>query len=177
MPKNKKVSPGKKLNLEKEVMSKVTSGRITMKPKWYFIIGSAFSIAGLAGLSVGSIFLVNIISFLLRKHGPMGQWRLETMINSFPWWIPVLTISGIIGGVWLLKKYDFSYKKNFPLIIAGFIVSIIIAGFIIDRLELNEIWSRKRMMRKFYRQIENRESIFPNSPKRENGQSGNGRNQ
>jgi len=174
MSKNKKVTPKeqKRANFEKEVMSKVTSGQITMKPKWYFVLGSVFSIAGIAALSVASVFLVNIIVFSLRKHGPMGQWKLEAMLESFPLWIPTLAILGITLGIWLLKKYDFSYKKNFFVIIVGFIASIIIAGFVVDQLGLNDIWSKRGMMRKFYQGIENQENIIPNGPGKGNMQNG-----
>ena len=160
------------VDFEKEVMSKVTSGQITMKPKWYFVLGSVFSIGGLAALSVASVFLVNIIMFSLRKHGPMGQWRLEAMLESFPLWIPILAILGISLGVWLLKKYDFSYKKNFLVITAGFIASIIIAGFVIDQLGLNDVWSRRGMMRKFYQGIENQGNDIPNGPRKGNTPNG-----
>ena len=162
----------KKINFEVEFMSKLNSGRIVMRPKWYFVIGSVLSIVGLVGLSVGSVFLINIILFLSRKHGPMGQWRIETMINIFPWWIPLLAIIGIAVGIWMLKKYDFSYKKNFLLIIIGFIFSIIIAGFVIDNLGLNEIWSRRGMMRRFYQQIETQKNISPNGSGKGNIQNG-----
>ena len=165
MSKNIKITSNKhqEVNFEKEIMSKVSSGRISMKPKWYFIFGSFFSIVGLVALSIMSVFLVNIILFLLHKHGPMGQWRIEIMLESFPLWIPILAVLSIFMGIWLLNKYDFSYKKNFLIIIVGFIASIIVAGFIIDQIGLNDIWSRKGMMRKFYQRIENKESIFPNS--------------
>jgi hypothetical protein len=150
----------KEIALEKEVMSKVTSGQITMKPKWYFILGSVFSIAGLVSLSVASVFFINIAMFLLRKHGPMGQWRLEAMLNSFPIWIPILAVLGIVLGIWLLKKYDFSYKKNFLFIIFGFILSIFIAGLVIDRLGVNDVWSKRGVMKKFYQGIENQEILI-----------------
>lgn len=166
MSRNRAIIPVKenKIDLEKEVMSKVTSGKIAMKPRWYFIFGSVFSIFGLATLSVALVYLANIMMFLFRKHGSMGQWRLETMLNSFSLWIPILAVIGIAIGVRLLKKYDFSYKRNFFVLIVGFIISIIIAGFIIDRMGLNDIWSRRGMMKKFYQKIENREGIVPTRP-------------
>lgn len=135
-------------------MAKVKSNEISIKPRWYFVAGSLLTIAGLVGFSLGAVFLTNLTLFLLRRHGPMGQWRLEIMLNSFPWWIPVLAIAGLVLGVRLLKKYDFSYKKNFWLIIGGFIVSIILAAFLLDYLGLNDSWSRQGPMRRFYQQIE-----------------------
>ena len=176
MSKNKIITSKKhqEVDLGKEVMSKVTSGQITMKPKWYFVLGSVLSITGLASLSVVSVFLVNIILFLVRKHGPMGQWRLEAMIDGFPWWIPASAILGIAVGIWLLKKYDFSYKKNFVVIIVGFILSMIVAAILIDQLGLNDIWARRGMMRKFYQGIESQENITPNNQDKGNLQNGQG---
>lgn len=135
-------------------MAKVKSRQITMKPRWYFAAGSILMIAGLTALSVGAIFLTNLTLFTLRRHGPMASWRLEMMLQSFPWWIPLLAIMGIALGIWMLKKYDFSYKRNFILIVLGFIVSILIAAFIIDSLGLNDIWSKKGPMKRLYQQVE-----------------------
>lgn len=93
------------------------------------------------------------------------------MVNNFPWWIPVVAIVGIIVSVWLLKKYDFSYKKNFPLIVVGFILSIIIAAIMIDNFGFNEKWSKRGPMRRFYQQLETREEFSPGNLRgKENGQ-------
>lgn len=162
MSKNKKITPTKQKNtdFEKEVMAKIKRGEITMKPKWYFVVGSLMMGAGLVGVSIGAIFLVNLTLFLLRKRGP-GLMRLELMLTSFPWWVPILAIVGILIGIWLLKKYDFSYKKNFLLIVVAFVVSIIMAAWLIDSLGLNETWSRRGPMRRFYQQFERRDNNFP----------------
>lgn len=145
-------------------MAKVKSKEILMKPRWYFVLGSILTLIGLVGFSIGAVFLVNVTLFLLRRHGPMGQWRLQLMLSSFPWWIPVLAIVGVIVGIWLLKKYDFSYRKNFPLIIAGFILSIVLAAFILDYVGLNDLWSRQGPMRRFYQQIEGETPAIPRRP-------------
>ncbi len=155
MSKNKKIRPikPKKTDFEKEVMTKIKRGEITMKPKWFFVVGSLMMGVGLVGVSTVAIFLVNLTMFLLRKRGP-GLGRLELMLASFPWWVPILAIVSIAVGIWLLKKYDFSYKKNFLLIIVAFIVSIIVAAWLIDSLGLNETWSRRGPMRRFYNRIQ-----------------------
>ncbi len=160
----------KTINLEKNIMAKVKSGKITMKPRWYFILGSLLMIAGLSGLSIGAIFLTNLSFFLLRQHGPRGDYRLQLMLESFPWWIPFLAIIGIVGGVWILKKYDFSYKKNFSLIVIGFVLSILAAAFIIDYSGLNDFWSHQGPMRGFYQRLKNQDSVFPT--KKGGGQGG-----
>jgi len=143
-----------KIDIEKEVMSRVTSGEIAMKPRWYFVAGSVFMLLGTIAAAVAVAFLINLTIFLIKKQGP-GYGRLAIMFESFPFWIPILAILGIGVGILLLRKYDFSYKKNFLLMIIGFIATVAIAGFVIDGLGLNDIWSRGGLMKGFYQRIEN----------------------
>lgn len=154
-----KTTKMKKTDIEKTIMAKVKSNEISMMPRWYFLTGSLLTMAGLVGLSIGAIFLTNITLFLLRQHGSMGQWRMQIMLVNFPFWVPLFAIVGIVLGLRMLKKYDFSYKKNYWLIIAGFILSIILAGFLIDYLGLNDTWSRRGPMRRFYQQIERQNTL------------------
>ena len=151
-------------NLEKTVMAKITAGTINMKPRWFFVLGSVSMMFGLVSASIGAIFLINLIFFLLRQHGPMGEWRLQLMLESFPWWILLLALGGIVSGIYLLKKYDFSYKNNFSLIVGVFVVAIILAAFLIDLTGLNDFWFRREPMRKFYQRYQPnnmRETSFP----------------
>lgn len=158
-----------KVDFEKTIMAKVKSNEISMKPRWYFVLGSILMMAGLVGFSVGAIFLTNLTLFLLRRHGPMAQWRLQAILSSFPFWIPILALVGIVLGIIMLKKYDFSYKKNFWFIIAGFIVSIIFAAFVLDFLGLNDLWSRQGPMRRFYQDIEGQNFTAPRGQGRGRG--------
>ena len=107
-------------------------------------------IIGLAGLVIVSVFLISLFSFSLRTHGPMEDIRYQQLLASFPWWAPVIALIGIIEGVLLLKKFDFSYKKNFLMIIIIFVGSIIIAGLVIDYLGVDSLWARGGMMRGLY---------------------------
>ena len=158
MSKTSKITP---VDFEETIMAKVKSNEIAMKPRWYFVLGSFLMMMGLVGFSIGAIFLTNLTLFLLRRHGPMGQWRLQVLLNSFPVWVPILAIVGIVFGIMMLKKYDFSYKNNFRLIIAGFIVSIILAALVLDYLGLNDLWSRQGPMNRFYQQIEGQNVTGP----------------
>lgn len=125
-----------------------------MKPRWYFILGSLGVFVGLMGIAIVSTFLVSLIAFSLRAHGPMGDQRFQQLLQGFPWWALGVALGGIVSGVFLLKKFDFSYKKNFPIIILIFIGSILIAGFAIDYLGLDSLWSRGRVMRGLYQQYD-----------------------
>lgn len=135
-------------------MKQILNGRVSMKPRWYFIVGSLSLIIGLVGSVIASIFLVSIIAFSLRTHGPMGTVRFQQLISSFPWWAPFLTLLGLGSGIWFLKQYDFSYKKNFPLIILSLISAVLLAGWLMDAIGMTTYWSKRGSMRRLYQQTE-----------------------
>lgn len=147
----------KQIDITNDVMTRIKKEHITMKPRWYFILGSFAMTIGMMGLSIISIFSVNLIAFSLRTHGPMGDIRCQQILTSFPWWAPVIVIIGLGFGIVMLKKYDFSYKKSFSVVIVGFIAAIILAGIVADNLGLNTMLLRQKQMRGFY-QLQNQNS-------------------
>ena len=139
-------------NITDSVMREIHEGKLKMRPRLYFIIGSILIFIGLTSSILSSIFLVGLIRFSLRAHGPMGEYRFAQMLDSFPWWAAVLAVLGLILGVWLIRRYDFSYKINFKIIIIGFVAAIIIAGWLVDASGLNDSFSRRGSMHRLYRQ-------------------------
>ncbi|OGZ06079.1 MAG: hypothetical protein A2845_01540 [Candidatus Lloydbacteria bacterium RIFCSPHIGHO2_01_FULL_49_22] len=140
-------------NITDTIMGKIHGEQIKPRPKIYFILGSLLTFLGLVSSIVVSVFLFGLLRFLSRSHGPMGEYRLEQFLSSFPWWAPVFAILGLVLGIWLLRRYDFSYKIDFKIIIAGFIVAIITAGILVDMTGVNDAWVRrgpaKEMMQKY----------------------------
>lgn len=137
-------------------MERIKSGEIKMKPRWYFVFGSLASVAGLVSLLVVTIFLFNFAIFSLRTNGYMRGYKYNQIIASFPWWALVLAVLGVLLGVTLLKKYDFSYKKNFLTIVFGLITSLLVASLLIDFLGVNDVFVRKGMMKKMYKRYDGR---------------------
>lgn len=146
-----------KIKLAEKIMSQVKTGQIEMKPKWYFTVGSVLLLSGVMALSMGAIFLINLTVFALRGRGPMVSWKLQMMLSNFPWWAPLLAITGIVVGINLLKKYDFSYKKDFKLIVVSFILAVLAAGFMIDKVGFNDHLRKKGRMKPLYQHLEHRD--------------------
>lgn len=133
-------------------MQQIQSGNIAMKPKWFFIFGSVLTGIGMVSSLIVTTFLLNLALFLSRQHGPGGEWRLQLILSNFPWWLPIVTVISIATGVWALKQYEFSYKKNFLFVILGFLMAIIISAVILDQTGLNTIWFSRGPMRQWYEQ-------------------------
>jgi hypothetical protein len=151
----------KQLTISNAVMSRINREHITMKPKWYFVVGSLAMAIGLFGSTIISIFLVSVISFSLRTHGPMGEIRYQQLLSSFPWWAPIIAVAGLGLGVWFLHKYDFSYKKNFVFIVIAFVAVVLLSGFFIDYFGIDTLWARRGPMMRFYQQGERNNTVSP----------------
>ncbi len=107
-------------------MNKIHNEKIKMRPKSYFIAGSVLTFIGLVSSVVFSVFLIGLMRFSVRSRGPMADYRLDKILGNFPWWTLVLAVAGLAVGIWLLRRYDFSFKVNFKFIVIGFIFAIII---------------------------------------------------
>jgi len=144
----------KKINIEQEVMDKIHHDKIAMKPKAYFILGSIAFFLAMVSVVVISVFFSNLTLFAWRVNCPMKYQRLEMIWASFPWWAPLITIVGLIVGFWLMKKSELSYKNNFWLIIAGLLFAILTASWLIDYLNLNQLWLHRGPVRGLWQQQE-----------------------
>lgn len=153
----------KELTIKEKVMDQIKDNKVAMRPKWYFIFGSILIFLGLLSSVISSVFLLSLTKFILRSHGPMGEYRLEQLLESFPLWAPILALVLLIIGIYLLKKYDFSYRKNFLFIVISLITTLIIAVFLIDGLGLNDFWFRNGPMRGVMRQYMQESNQYPNT--------------
>ena len=147
-------------DIKESVMNQIHLGKAKMKPRIYFIIGSILTLIGLISSVFVSIFLIGLTRFSLRAHWGRGaQYKLDQMLSDFPWWTVLLAILGLIIGIWLIRQYDFSYKKNPWIIITVFILAIIVAGFVIDITGLNDTMFRygpmKGMMKNYFKENNN----------------------
>lgn len=135
------------------MMSAIAKEQVKMKPRWYFVLGSVLMTGGLTGLVILSIFVVSVVSFSLCTHIPAGNFHAihyKKLLSTFPWGAVAVAGVGIGFGILLLKKYDFSYRKNFLLIILSGIVAILFAGWLVNYTGLDTIWMKRGPMRDFY---------------------------
>lgn len=122
-----------------DVMGRIRKGKLAMRPRLLFVFGSILAFAGLVASVIATTFLVGLIRFSLRTHGPMGDYRFAQIMESFPWWSFLLAVVGLAAGIWLLRRYDFSYRHNFVVVVVVFVVAVILAGWLMDAIGFNDV--------------------------------------
>lgn len=151
----------KRLTIADSVLREINTKKITMRPRWYFVMGALLLWGGLITSITLSIFIVGLYRFAIRSQSPMAQERISYLLSSFPWWIPLLGFLSLIIGIYLLHKYEFSYKVNYPLLIIIFVTSIIGAGVVSDFLGIPEQLTRRGPMRGIMREYRMQNNSTP----------------
>lgn len=154
-------------NTADAIMDRIHQEKIKMRPRVFFVIGSILAFIGLVTSMITSVFLVGLMRFSLRTHGPMGKFRLDQLLSNFPWWMTMIAIIGLIIGIWLLRRYDFSYKIDFKMIIIGVVAAIIVSGWITDMTGLNNTLLHRGPMQGMMRQYFQENNFQPNQNFRE----------
>lgn len=147
-------------------MGRIQTEHIKMRPRWYFILGSLATFVGLVMSILASVFLLSFIKLSLRGAGKMAEYKMDMLLAHFSWWGPIIALASLLLGIWLLRQYEFSYKKNFVFIAVGFVLAIVAASFILDMTGLNEVMLQRGPFKSSfsaehtpYKQLEHLESL------------------
>lgn len=155
-------------DLKTKVIKAVENGAVTMRPRAFFIAGSALSLLGLLISSVTLVFALYLARFALTHPGPGAERKLSLLLTSLPWYIPALAVISLIGGLLLLRRYDFSYKKHFGYILAIIIVGLWLGSSALEHSRIEEFLTTRGYFRQLYQQNSPRPAP-PNFPKQGRG--------
>lgn len=141
--------------IKEEITSKIKSGDLRMKPKWYFVAGAALLFQGTFGAIVLGIFVTNLYFYHLRNYGPFGYLVLGKegfgpFLETFPWKLMILVILSLFIAFKLLKKYEFSYSKHSFYLFIMFLMAMLLAGLVTDLAGVNEAMRQNSFLRPIY---------------------------
>lgn len=100
--------------IAKKVMQQIESGKVSMRPRWQFIVVTVLGVIGIGATAILAIYLTNLVVFKLRitsSTRPLYGLRANVsyFTGHFPWLAFVLGVSSIGLLIWVLRKFDFSY--------------------------------------------------------------------
>lgn len=137
-----------------------------MRPRLFFILGSLVTFTGLVMTILASIFTLSFIELSLGGGGKTAEHNMDVLLSHFSWWGPSIALASLILGIWLLRQYEFSYKKNFVFVAVGFVLAILAASFVLDKTGLNEVMLQyspfsvsNSAEQAFYKQFDNFDSF------------------
>ncbi len=131
-----------KQSIGKRVMAELESGRIKMKPRWYFVMKSALLGVFVVLLLLSLIYLGSLVIFVFRANdlflisqfGWTG-WRL--VLSSFPWYLVIGAAVLIVVIELTAKRSTFVYRR--PLIYSLLLIIIFssLGSWAVERTTIN----------------------------------------
>jgi hypothetical protein len=152
--KNMSIKKHEERSIHEEVMKKIHDENVHMKPKMYFIAGSTLLGFGTAGGLVVAGFFTHVILYRVRfeeafEYLGFGTPGIQPFVLIFPWKPFFIAIGGLLGGLVLLRNYDFSYKRNITGLVVATIFFILAMAAILDNLSasgrLQNVWVLENM--------------------------------
>lgn len=140
-------------------MKKISTGEVSMKPKWQFIVGSIFLSLGLLLSVIASILLSHITMLVIRQPGPQGLLRLQFIVERFSWVFILILVSASIS-LYLLRTYSFFYKKSVLFSIFIFFTIVIVSSFFLSFIQFRNHFQDRNPMRRMYYSIEKQSQEF-----------------
>jgi hypothetical protein len=129
----KKVKQPIEQRIENQVMSKIMTGEVKMRPKVYFVSLTVLSILGLAVLSIVTAYSISLLALWMRIQTASGpaygaQKNLTSLIDRFPLWAIILSILSIALIIYLVKRVGHLYRVKLSYLIMAILFIAVILG-------------------------------------------------
>lgn len=117
-------------------MSQIKSGKLDMKSRWVYVAKKIGLGSGLALTMLVLAFSINIFLFYVQSNNLLpflheGSSTWQEILHSLPYDLILIILILLLGLNFIIKKFDFSYKKPFSMIFSVFIGLIIWAAMML----------------------------------------------
>ncbi len=152
-------------SIRDNVLESIKTGRVTMRPRWHFVLRAAFALVGAVFLSLTLLYLASFIVFIVRDNGAwyvpaFGMRGLRIFLLSLPWLLILVAL--IFVGILevLVRRYAFAYRRPLLYSAAGVVILVLAGGIAVARTPFHQ---------GFMRRAENRHLPFAGGMYREFG--------
>jgi hypothetical protein len=134
-------------SIEKNVMSQIQAGKIKMRPKIYFSIIGALSIAAAVFLGFVSMYFASVVTLWLRVQAAQGpaygaRRNLDALISAFPWWALIIGAISLSFMIYFVRKIGNLYKIRLLYIAILSAVALLLIGFLLSYGSLPNTFNR-----------------------------------
>lgn len=123
-------------DIKNQVLEKIQTGKINMRPRFYFILGVvSLVVVSIVTLLISSL-LVSFMIFSLVASGRLflfgfGLHGFLMFFILFPWPLLIIEIAFIVLLEWLIKKFKFGYRSSLSrlvlvILLASIAISVVI---------------------------------------------------
>lgn len=132
-----------KKSIKENVLATIDSGKVAMKPKWYFMAKATLLVLGIILASLTVLYLASFIIFIMHQNGiwfaPRFGWRgMGELMFGLPWLLLAVATAFIVLLQILVKKYAFSYGKPLLYSAVVIIIMVLLGGFLLAKTSIHK---------------------------------------
>jgi len=134
--------------LREQVLAKIKSGSVKMKPRFSFILRALLLISGLVIAALLVLYLISFVFFMLRSNGTwlapvFGLRGLGLFMTSLPWLLLLVIGLFVVVLEILVRHFSFGYRRPLLYSVFGILFVLGFTGFIVAQTPLHEgLWER-----------------------------------
>ncbi len=129
-------------NLCQQIMEKIKTNGIKMRPKWHFVLGAALWVCGIILAALAAVYFVSLAIFILHRSGiwfapAFGPRGWIVLFFSLPWLIILAAVVFIILLEIFARRYSFVWR--YPLLYSTLflMLAVVIGGFLTAQTPLH----------------------------------------
>ncbi len=124
--------------VRERVEAAIRAGSVKMKPRWHFVLFSAFAFTGIALVFAGLLYITSLAVFFLRQSGAwfqpaFGSRGWLALLHSLPWLLILLVFVFIVLLEILARRYAFVYRRSLVTSLLALAVLAAAGGFFIAK--------------------------------------------
>ena len=127
----------KENSVRNDIMDAIRNGEVHMRPRWHFILFSAFAVVGTILVFLTLIYVVSLAVFFTRESGAFfapsfGARGWLALLRGLPWLLISLVLVFIVLLEVLVSRFRFVYRKPLVVSIGAIVTLIFLGGFAIS---------------------------------------------
>lgn len=130
-------------DFKQNILNKIKTGEVDMKPRWHFLLQSLLLVLGVFTAALLVVYLASFVLFALRQSGvgfvPLYGFRgISIFIMSTPWILIASAGALVVVLQVLVHKYSFSYRQPLLYSLLGVIALVLLGSFVIGKSQVHE---------------------------------------
>lgn len=131
-----------KNQIKEKILETIEAGKVTMKPRWHFVLRTVVLALGAVILFLALLYLVSFIFFIDRFTGlsfapGYGTHEWYEFFTSLPWLLILLAAIFVILLELLVRRYSAAYRNPLIYSLLGIVLLVIGGGVLISQTPLH----------------------------------------
>ncbi len=130
--------------ISKNVMDRIASGTIRMRPRLYYVIIGGLSIGASVLATIASAYGMSIVFFWARiatadtmAYGARA--RLSQLAESFPWWAFIGAAALVVGAAYVVRRYGHLYRHKVSTVLLTIVACSLVAGLAMSYMNIGKL--------------------------------------